>query len=544
MATFSPGAAFSKAKVWALAHKIWAGIILAAVLAGGYAAYGALSGGPKTTTYVLGTASKGTVVSTISGSGQVTAQNEIELSPKTSGDIVSINVKAGQEVAAGQVIASLDPGTSGFELESAKISYQQALASDKDDSSDAATALQGAEDDARAALASSASAETDVLDSLSGLYEQGGYLNSVKNGAGSAAASLRKEAETDQQKAESSAGDFRRAVTALSASASDDDLAALLAQGYAAANDVATAARATQDLVIYLRGQSDSTRLADDAYTTVTGAVKDAGSAVSSAASARDALSSARKKVDDLESGSNALSIRSAALSLSEKQEAYDDHFVVAPFAGVIAKVSAKVGDSAGSGTAIATIVTKEELAEITLNEVDVAKVKAGQKATITFDAIDGLSVAGTVAEVDGVGTVSQGVVSYAVKIAFDTQDDRVRPGMTANADIQTGVAADVLVVPASAVKSAGGAKYVLVPAQGEMSAASSTSAGVALAEPPVQVPVETGLADDTNVEIVSGLSEGQAIVVRSVTATATKSSAASATSRGGFGAGAAVRVP
>src|SRR5689334_7253562 len=123
MATFSIGAAFTKSKAWVLAHKIWTGIILVVVLWGGYSAYASFAGGAKATSYVLGTVDKGTVVATVSGSGQVSAVNDIELSPKTSGTLVSVAVKAGDTVAKGALIAAVDPGTSGFELQSAKLAY-------------------------------------------------------------------------------------------------------------------------------------------------------------------------------------------------------------------------------------------------------------------------------------------------------------------------------------------------------------------------------------------------------------------------------------
>ena len=64
----------------------------------------------------------------------------------------------------------------------------------------------------------------------------------------------------------------------------------------------------------------------------------------------------------------------------------------------------------------------------------DFLTIKVGDKATLTFDAVTDLSISGQVAEIDTVGTVSQGVVSYALKIAFDTQDTRVKPGMTVSA--------------------------------------------------------------------------------------------------------------
>lgn len=555
MATFSPGAAFSKAKGWASAHKVWSGVILVALLAGGYAAYGAMTGGAKATTYVLGTVGTGTVVSTISGSGQVSAENQVALSPKASGTIIAINVKAGDTVSAGQAIASIDPGTTLFELESAKLAYQDALSSAQDESESQDTALTDAKNDARAKLLSAESAFSSVLTSLDALLAQNAYLTGQRYNTGSTGSGYYRTAADDIARAHAAEKAYRAQESGLSGQASESELASALDSAYAAAQTVALAAGATQDAVVYFRDQdAGNAQSAASAYTSASSAVSSANGAVSDVSSVRTALRNAAQDVSERGAAPNQSSVRSAELSLEEKQQAYEDTFVTAPFSGVVAKVSAKQGDSASSGTAIATVITKEQLAEITLNEVDVAKVKQGQKATITFDAIDGLSISGTVAEVDGIGTVSQGVVSYTVKIAFDTQDDRVKPGMTANADIETGVAADVLVVPASAVKVAGGASYVLVPAAGEGAAASSSTSGVVLATPPQQVPVETGLSDDTNVEITSGLSEGQTIVVKSVTATAAKSTAAAATSRttgtgaaagrAGFGGGAAVRVP
>ena len=71
------------------------------------------------------------------------------------------------------------------------------------------------------------------------------------------------------------------------------------------------------------------------------------------------------------------------------------------------------------------------------MNEVDAAKISVGNKTTLTFDATEDLTLTGKVAQIDTIGTVEQGVVSYKVKIAFDTQDERIKPGMTANASIQ-----------------------------------------------------------------------------------------------------------
>jgi HlyD family secretion protein len=116
---------------------------------------------------------------------------------------------------------------------------------------------------------------------------------------------------------------------------------------------------------------------------------------------------------------------------------------------------------------------------------------------------------------------------------------------MTVNADIETGVAQNTLVVPAAAVKTAaGGASTVQVfqPAVPEAEITAAGSAGIISATPPVVVPVTIGLSDDTSIQILSGLTSGEQIVVSTRTGGATTvSAAASATSRtggGGFGGG------
>ena len=177
-------------------------------------------------------------------------------------------------------------------------------------------------------------------------------------------------------------------------------------------------------------------------------------------------------------------------------------------------------------GSAIATIVTKQQIAELSLNEVDAAKIKLGQKAIMTFDAIDGLEITGRVADLDTIGTVSQGVVTYNFKIVFDTQDSRVKSGMSVNATIITDSKTDVLSIANSAVKTdANGGYYVQT-----LDAAGQPQART----------VQIGLANDTSMEITSGLSEGEIIVTQTVS-----SSNTTATQRtGNIGGFNAIRIP
>ena len=174
------------------------------------------------------------------------------------------------------------------------------------------------------------------------------------------------------------------------------------------------------------------------------------------------------------------------------------------------------------------------------MNEVDVARVRIGQRATLTFDAIEGLQITGTIAEIDTLGTVTQGVVTYDVVIAFDTQDERVKSGMSVASAIITDVRTDAVVIPSAAVKSAGDSAYVEVPREVLDAAAVRDPSGVPLASIPERRSVTVGLTNDTTSEVVDGVREGEFVIVRTVTPAA--ASAAQAQQRsilqfGGAGA-------
>jgi len=221
---------------------------------------------------------------------------------------------------------------------------------------------------------------------------------------------------------------------------------------------------------------------------------------------------------DDLDIRAKKITVQQKEDALTDAKQALADHYVRAPFDGVIAKVSVKKGDSISSGSAVATIVTKQETAEISLNEIDVAKIEVGQKATLLFDAVPDLTITGQVAEVEAVGTVSQGVVTYMVKIAFDTQDDRVKTAMSVSASIITEVKPDVILVPNSAVKTQGENKYVEVAKNVDSAEiASAGLTGIVLSNEPVAQIVQIGSANDEFTEITSGLKEGDFVISRTI---------------------------
>jgi HlyD family secretion protein len=221
-----------------------------------------------------------------------------------------------------------------------------------------------------------------------------------------------------------------------------------------------------------------------------------------------------------LQNGADPLDVQAQELSVKQKEDAYQDYFIRAPFDGVLASLSVQENNEISSGSSIGTFITRQKIADISLNEVDVSKIKEGDKATLTFDAISGLTIAGQVAQINLVGTVSQGVVSYDVKIGFDTQDNRVKSGMSVSAAIITNARQDILVVPNSAVKTQNGTSYVQILDQ--VIPQATGAQGVTSPSTPRSQTIQIGITDDTNTEIVSGLKEGDMVITKTISATST----------------------
>jgi RND family efflux transporter MFP subunit len=280
----------------------------------------------------------------------------------------------------------------------------------------------------------------------------------------------------------------------------------------------------TQSAISYItKINSDTSTNATTAANNVNSWLATMNGHLSSVLSAQSSITNSKNTLNSLMGGADALDIQAQKISLQKQQLAYQDYFIRAPFDGTIARVQATVGNPAGT---VATIVSNSKIATISLNEVDVAKINVGDKVNLTFDAIDGLNISGQIAEIDLVGTVSQGVVDYNVKISFDTQDDRVKSGMSVNASIITESKQDILVVPSASVKSQNGTYYVDY--FNQKYAAAESKAGIISATAPLSKQVEIGISDDTNTEIISGLNEGDQIVSRTVNTTAVAATAPS----------------
>jgi RND family efflux transporter MFP subunit len=231
--------------------------------------------------------------------------------------------------------------------------------------------------------------------------------------------------------------------------------------------------------------------------------------------------------------------VLSAQAGVESAQIDYENTIVKAPFSGQIAVLDVQKGDQASPSAAVATIVGNQKIAEVTLNEVDVPNVQLGQRATLTFSAVDGLEIAGKVLEVENVGTANQGVVNYTVKIGFDTQDQRIKAGMSVTAAIVTSIKNDVLAVPNSAIKSMGQQHYVEVLDPAAIQASPSNPSMSVSEKEPERRMVEIGVSNDSQTEITSGLNPGELVVTQTVNSSQKTTASSNSGIRipgGGFG--------
>jgi len=166
------------------------------------------------------------------------------------------------------------------------------------------------------------------------------------------------------------------------------------------------------------------------------------------------------------------------------------------------------VGASQAAVSALPALVIADLSAyrvKMAVSEVDVAKVKEGQAATVTFDAVLDKSFTGDVERVDTIGTNTQGVVTFNVYLGLKGPFDGLRPAMTANVDVEVNKSDKALLVPSSAIKPWKGGKAVRVLARGGKEIK--------------YVQVEVGIEGSERTEILKGLSAGDKVITGILTA-------------------------
>ncbi len=486
------------------------------------------------------TVTRGTVSNGVTASGALAAKTSEQLGFAQGGKLTAVKVEVGQKVEAGDVLATIDSKAADAALKQAEAGLDAQSA-----------ALAGSSDDpaVQNAAATLARARHVVLEN-----EQQGAASTRADTKAVAQAKKQKSTDEDakddaedavddaedacddaqdlaeQAAAAVTANPTNTAAATIAASAASSATTACSAVGSAQAGVTAAKQRLAADETTIVA--AEQRKRVDDAALDV--AEANANEAVASAQGVYNSAVAARPHTLDAAQAQ----VDAAQAQVDAAQKSVDDTTLKAPSAGTISVVNGAKGEyvaassgtsalapgsgaaipgASGGGAASATgavsptrpggtqfiVLSGLDQLQVVLpfEESDAALIKTGQSVDVQLDAVPDLDVKGTVVSVSPSATPISGVVSYYATVSLDTRDPRERDGQTARATVLTDERTDVLTVPNTAVRQQGDASTVVVYDQsGDQRTVS----------------IQTGLVGPDRTEVVSGLNEGDRVVVPS----------------------------
>lgn len=434
--------------------------------------------------------------STVTSSGEVRPIQFMNLTSEVQGKIEEITKKEGDVVQKGEVLVRLDPN----QLES---STDAQLA-----------AYQSAQDDVRSSQTQVSAAQNNLAQAQQALNQSQVAIDSARQGV------ITAQTEVDRAQVELNAAqrEMKRNEQLL-------ESGVIARKEFDEARDRVENARASLDTA---KARLESQRIA----------VKDSQSRL---ASQQVAVRDARRAVDtagiNVNSSQSRADQQAAVLRGSRNQR--DKSVVIAPINGVIAEIPSKVGTFAVAGlstTALLTIADMSQInVEVKVDETEIDKVAVGQKAKIKVDAFGENELEGEVLQKTplavGKSQTSGGlstninvqeakefrVVIRLVNLSSEMQA-ALRPGMSATAEITTKTAQNVVAVPLQAVvekKPEDDQGSNSVPNAPQPAEKPKAIKGVYILDGNKAkfIPVETGITGESDIQILSGLSEGQEVI-------------------------------
>ncbi len=193
--------------------------------------------------------------------------------------------------------------------------------------------------------------------------------------------------------------------------------------------------------------------------------------------------------------------LQQARASLALAAANYQNTVLVSPISGVITKVNVKAGEFTPAGSAVTMLGASPYRIEMYVSEIDIPKVQLAQSGSVELDAFRGTHFNLVVSEIDTAPTNQSGVNKYRVRLDFKYPHDNLKVGMTGDAEIDTGLRPNVVSVPLrSVIRSGTGQSIVRVLNADETVTDKNVTTGME--------------GTDGNIEIVSGLKEGETVVV------------------------------
>jgi HlyD family secretion protein len=497
-----------------------------------------IAGAGDVVTAFVGDLSSGTTAT-----GQVSARRTAQLTLPTSGTVAEVTVQVGDRVEAGDTLLQLET----TELERAVANAEQSLIIQEANLASLQAPSSAAE--VASAEASVASAQAQLDDLLAGPTEAeitgaaadveaaqadvaaaSTRLNNAVNGAGDAEIQAAQIALNKAQVAATQAVEQHTTILATIAEGSIPADRLEDAEAAARANVLQTEAQlaAAQETLDNLLNGDPNTVATSQASLSVAVAQRNlaqaqydlllAPASASQIAAAEANLVQAQATLDRLlrapataQLTSAEVQVENARISLERARLNLNNAILVAPFAGIITAVNVQPGELA-SGILVEMMDSASLEVVLNVDEVDLSQISVGQETVVTLEAWPGEEIAGQVNTIAPVSANQAGssLVTYPVYLSLGATDLPIRVGMTANAELELARRENTLLVPNGAIqvdRTNGTYSVILV---------QTNEQGLPLYE---TIPVTIGLRDSNNTEIITGLEEGDEVLIPDPTA-------------------------
>lgn len=471
---------------------------------------------------------RGDILLTATGAGTVISAVAVDLSFDTNGTVTQVNAVAGQDLKAGDVLASIDDVTARTSLVNAQLQVAQAeqsMISAQSDYGDLVDGPTEAELLAAQAAVQSAQAKLDDLEIDASAAETATAEANLASAQQAYNDLVNGPDATDLERAQMSLDKARNSLYSnqMSRDAKGDDRS-IASGAYAAAEvSVWNAEIAVRDAELNLAALQEPASEAElqaarAKIASTQQALEDlrSGATESERTSAKAEMAKAQEVLAELTAGPSAedvaiaesklaqakLSLQKAQLALEAAQADLEATDLMAPIDGTVLDVNIEVGERVTeNATVIKMADLNQPLIEVYVDESDVAMVKVGYEASVEFDALLDEVFTGHVISVDPQLHAVQNtyVVRAIVKLDADSfaKPEALMPGMNATLDIIGGRAEDAVLVPVEALRDLGDGDYAVFVVEN--------------GEPRMRV-VEVGLMDYTYAEILSGLDAGETV--------------------------------
>jgi len=466
------------------------GIVAIVLIGGGIFAATRTANSQTGTSQLLANAQQATVVqmtlvTSVDSTGSLMPESEVALSFNTSGTVAEVKAVVGDQVKKGDVLATLNSTDLQHKVTQAEQSYllQQITFSNtlEPEASDVAVA----EASYASALASYNAAQTDYANLATKESVQCAQLSSAKTNLDRAQTAYDRIADDHQasQYLNGDWGPYQNIVNDLS-------------------NAQAAYDQAVSNCNITKLNLNDS-------------ALRSAKAQLLNAKTTLDNLTSPRteKQIQA------AAALEQARLSLEQAKRNLAEATLTAPFDGLITAVNITAG-GAGGANAITLADISQLHVDVLVDETEIADVKIGQEAQVTLDALNGITLTGTVANIDPTGTVSNGVVNYSVRVDLDPTEAALKLDMTANASLIGEKAENVLAVPTKAIRTGRAMNQASTQSGQTVSTTASSLVMVLQDGQPRPVPVTVGMTAGDLTEVSGDLQAGDEVLIVTTTST------------------------